>query len=181
MLVKVFRAQDWDKREIDTKIIDTSPGAVKWVDNVGLNRGYIPKPYYVLQCYIDYETAVELDLASGTHSLIARSAKIFLYKKDNMALEYQEGYKYLCDIAGPKPKRYTGVPQGQPPCTKKILQELDGGKLVYEDLRKRVLDSGYEVTTFRGAMKALIKTGRIERRATSKNLQKDIIEAIPKA
>lgn len=104
MLVKVFRAQDWDKREIDTKIIDTSPGAIKWVDNIGLDGGYIPKPFYVLQCYIAYETAVSLGLASGSHSEIAQSAKIFLYKKDNEDPKYRTGYKNLCNLAGPKPK-----------------------------------------------------------------------------
>lgn len=105
MLVRVFRAQDWDKKDIDTKIIDTSPGAVKWVKDVGLDRGYIPKPFYVLQCYIAYETAVELGLASGSHLGIGIRAKIFLYKKDNTAPEYRDGYKLLCELAGPKPKR----------------------------------------------------------------------------
>ena len=105
MLVKVFRAQDWDKRDIDTKIVDISLGPIKWVNDVGLNGEHIPKPFYVLQCYIAYETAVSLDLASGSHSEIAYKAKIFLYKKDNNSPEYREGYKYLCDQAGPKPKR----------------------------------------------------------------------------
>lgn len=104
MLVKVFRAQDRDKKDIDTKIIDTSPGAVKWVSDVGLDGGYIPKPFYLLQCYISYDTAVSLGLASGLHSGIGRSAKIFLYKVDNKSPEYKDGYDYLCRLAGPKPK-----------------------------------------------------------------------------
>lgn len=162
MLVKVFRAQTYDKRDIDTGIIDTSPGAVKWVRDAGLNGGCIPTPNYLLQCYIAYETAMSLELASGCHRGIGQSAKVFLYKKDNEAPEYKDGYKYLCDLAGPKPKRCTGVPAGQPPCTKKILQELANGSLKYNELRKRILDSGYEVTTFRGAMKRLRETGRIE-------------------
>ena len=59
------------KEIIDTKIIDTSPGNVKWVTNTGLNDGHFPKSFYVLQCYISYETAVSLNLANGTHSEIA--------------------------------------------------------------------------------------------------------------
>lgn len=105
MVVCVFRAQDYDKREIDTELINMRPGRVRWVKDRGLNNHSIPLSNYILCCYIDYSAAVELGLASGLHSDVATEAKIFLYKKDNENAKCKEGYKFLCHLAGDKPKR----------------------------------------------------------------------------
>lgn len=161
MLVKVFRFRHNQEVEIDTEFFDTSEGSVKWVNDCGLNGGYIPMPYYVLQCYMSYNMAVKYGLASGEHSSIAKSAKVFLHYKANKEPKYKEGYEYLCGIAGRKPIRYTGVPSGQPPCTKKILEELGTEKHLRADIRKCLMDLGYDENTIRGAFKRLEKTGRI--------------------
>lgn len=105
MLVKVFRAREEEKVEIDTKLIYED--SVEWTKNRGLNGAYIPLPYYVLKCQIAYPTAVEFGLASGMHEskYNINRANIFLYKKDNEKdPRYKDGYKYLCALAGPKPK-----------------------------------------------------------------------------
>jgi hypothetical protein len=161
MLVRVFRAHDWDQKEIDTEIIDTSTGAVKWVTNTGLNNGHIPKSYYLLQCYISYEAAVSLNLASGTHSDIARSAKIFLHKKDNNDPKYREGYKYLCSLAGSNPNR-SSVQPGRMPCTKKIMEILGVQKLLREDVINQLITLGYDKETIVGALKRLEKQNKIQ-------------------
>ena len=161
MLVRVFRAHDWDQKEIDTEIIDTSTGAVKWVTNTGLNNGHIPKSYYLLQCYISYEAAVSLNLASGTHSDIARSAKIFLHKKDNNDPKYREGYKYLCSLAGANPNR-SSVQPGRMPCTKKIMEILGVQKLLREDVINQLITLGYDKETIVGALKRLEKQNKIQ-------------------
>lgn len=171
MLVKVFRFNSEQKVEIDTKFFDTSEGSVKWVNDCGLNGGHIQKPYYVLQCYMDYNTAVKYDLASGQHSSIGISAKVFLSSKDNKEPKYKEGYKYLCELAGRKPIRYTGVPSGQPPCTKKILEELGTEKHLRADIRKRLMDLGYDEDTIRGAFKRLEKAGRISFSSSNHSLK----------
>lgn len=105
MLVRIFRAHDYDKREIDISLIDKAPGRVRWTKDRGLNGGYIPTSNYILQCYVDYSVADELKLISGEHRDIGITAKVFLYKKDNMNPKYRDGYKYLCELAGEKPKR----------------------------------------------------------------------------
>lgn len=161
MLVRVFRAHEWDQRDIDIKIIDTSPGKVKWVTNIGLNDGHIPKSYYLLQCYISYEAAVSLNLASGTHSDIARNAKIFLHAKDNNDPKYKDGYKYLCSLAGSKPHR-SSVQPGRMPCTKKIMEILGVQKLLREDVINQLITLGYDKETIVGALKRLEKQNKIQ-------------------
>lgn len=103
MLVQIFRAHEYDKREIDVKLIDTTPGSVRWTKDRGLNGGHISIPNYILQCYIDYSVADKLGLISGEHRGVGIAAKVFLYKKDNTDPAYREGYKYLCELAGEKP------------------------------------------------------------------------------
>lgn len=105
MLVKVFRAQPWYKVEVD--IDEIYSDSVKWVKGISLSGDYYGLPYYVLKCQIPYSTAVKLNIASGLHASKygENRANIYLYKKDNEKdPNYKEGYKYLCDLAGPKPK-----------------------------------------------------------------------------
>jgi len=157
MKVKVWRAQEHNPVIIDTdKIYEDS---VKWVKEVKLNNQTRPLPIYVLRCQIDYSYAVEVGLASGCHNGIR--ANIWLYNSHNKEDDCKDGYKYLCKLAGPKRKKYTGVPDGEPPCTQKILQELGTERHLRAEIRKRLLDLGYEENTIRGAFKRLEKTNRV--------------------
>jgi len=134
---------------------------VRWTNEVTLNGNHSQLSYYVLKCQIDYSFATKIGLASGQHSDIGSHANIYLYATHNKGKECKEGYKYLCELAGEKPFNSTGIPTGQPPCTKKILDELGTEKHLRADIRKQLRALGYEEKTIRGAFKRLEKTGRI--------------------
>lgn len=159
MKVIIHRAHDDEKVAIDvSRIYEDS---VTWTDEVMLNGHSIPKPYFLLKCQVDYSYATEKGLASGSHSDIAIRANIYLFKSDNMSKEYLEGYRYLCDLAGPKRKRSTGVPQNQPPCTKRILSKLSNERHRRSDIRRSLIEEGYDSETIRRAFKSLENSKRI--------------------
>ena len=159
MVIKVWRSDKYHPKLVDVDEIweDT----VCWTYKFFLNGKIYPLQFPVLKCQIDYDVAVERGLASGDHADIANRANIYIYESDNKDKDYINGYKYLCKLAGKKPKRYTGVPAGQPPCTKKILDELGTERHLRADIKKRLMDLGYEEGTIRSAFKRLEKTGRI--------------------
>lgn len=71
---------------------------------------------------------------------------------------------YLVKQAGPKPQSdiSIGRPDGQGPCTKKILFLLKEREVVERgELREEIVELGYQRNTFCNAMRALVKQGKI--------------------
>ncbi len=132
---------------------------VKW-DNVS---GGIHKKQngYSLYGYIPYSRAVELGLdCSGMHDRGYNDAKICIPESINRK-EHKEGYKYLRDEAGKKPVNHRKT-VAHKPCTKMILELLSESSVMERgELRDKILEFGYEGTTFRNAIRTLIKTNRI--------------------
>lgn len=159
MRVNIRRVRDDLKKDIDVeKIYEDS---VKWTKEKRIGDSLINLSYYIIKAQIDYDLARDLNLASGEHTDIAVKANIYIYKKDNQGEEFREGYKFFCELAGPKPKRITGVPHGMPPCTKKILQELGNETHLRSKIREFLVDLGYNPETVRRAFKRLENTERI--------------------
>lgn len=135
---------------------------VKWdCISGGVNR---KQSGYSLYGYIDYSLAKDLVNCSGRHDFGYNSAKICISATSNNCPKYIEGYKILCEQAGPKPPSQISLsrPKGYPPCTKRILQILDQTTTITrKELRGIIINDGYEPVTFRNAMKRLERKSRI--------------------
>lgn len=121
---------------------------------------------YSLHGYIPYKLAVKLDIAcSGLHDRETNEAKICIPAFNSKDPRYKEGYKYLADIAGPKPKGEISCsrPKGQGPCSPKIVAILnEREEITRSELRSRLLEIGYSGQTIRNALERMKLEHRIE-------------------
>ena len=74
-----------------------------------------------------------------------------------------DGYRKLVKVTGKKPKFKTRFsrPAGAPPCTQKILSLLSSGSKCRGALRDEICSLGYDVTTFRNAIRSIKKQDKI--------------------
>ena len=121
--------------------------------------------WYSLYGYIDYSLAMELVDCSGDHDYGYNGAKICIPEGLNKNPPYKDGYDYLSGLAGKKPKSKiaSNRPEGFPPCTKYILEQLrKQNKMPRLPLRKKVVDeAGYQPITWCSAIKRLQWQGKI--------------------
>lgn len=117
---------------------------------------------YNLYGYITYEMAVKLVKCSGTHAHYGENAKICVCFSDNKD-EHYKGYSYLERLVREKPESIISQnrPNGQPPCTKKILELLSDNPTTRKELRKQLKDIGYRSQTICSALKRLHRGQRI--------------------
>ena len=120
---------------------------------------------YSLYGYIPYSMAKDLVNCSGLHDRDGNYARICIPASLNKA-DYREGYRYLMSEAGEKPSGSvkSNRPEGEGPCRGCILKVLEdnGGKMRRIDLRKIIVnEKGYLESTFRNAMQAMKRDGRI--------------------
>ena len=134
---------------------------VKWDNESGgihkKTRGYS------LYGYLSYEEAKKLNInCSGQHDMYKNGeAKICIPARCNKG-EYEEGYKYLMGLAGEKPDIRHRNPEGKGPCTKMILSLLnEKNTCERKELRDQITSMGYEVNTFRNAIKRLLNQGKV--------------------
>ena len=146
--------------EIDTSEISNP----KWDNKSG---GYRQKRGgYSLYGYIPYSRAVELGEegldCSGTHEYFDDIAKVCICKVSRSDKHYK-GYTLLLKMAGDKPKSIISInrPQGEPPCTKKILMLLSDKEMERGNLRDVLLDTGYKANTILGAINRLKRAHKI--------------------
>ena len=119
---------------------------------------------YSLYGDVAYKVAARLVKCSGRHDYGYNDAKICIPAIPNKNGKFKEGYKILCDQVGPKPKGEISKlrPKGGPPCTKRILQELDLHSLVIrKELRDSLHSEGYQIKTIRNALISLKKQSKI--------------------
>lgn len=149
---------DYAQDEVDAELIDN----VHW-DKIS---GGVHKRQsgYSLYGYIPYDMAEKLSIkCSGRHNWGYNDAKVCIQASNNKG-EYRKGYNYLVKQAGPKPQSdiSIGRPDGQGPCTKKILFLLKEREVVERgELREEIVELGYQRNTFCNAMRALVKQGKI--------------------
>ena len=120
---------------------------------------------YSLYGYISYKLAAETVKCSGRHDFGDNSAKICIPEAKNREAKYQKGYCELRKLAGEKPigTIKTNRPEGGPPCTKRILLELEKrGEISRGELRNNLTNEGYQVMTIRNAINSLRKRSKIE-------------------
>lgn len=119
-----------------------------------------------LHGYIPYKLAAKLDIAcSGSHDYGDNEAKICIPAFNLKDPHYKEGYQYLLDIAGPKPKGEISRsrPEGQGPCSKKIVAILNERKeITRSELRSQLLEIGYPSSTIRNTLERMKLEHRIE-------------------
>ena len=103
--------------------------------------------------YIPYERAMELVDCSGQHNRGYNDARVLIVKQRRND-PYYEGYKALLNEAGEKPKSRISLerPDGEPPCTQKLLSLLSTGPKTRDCIRSELLAIGYQETTIRGAI-----------------------------
>ena len=106
--------------------------------------------------YIHPDNIIEGDVArSGRHNY-DNGIKVVILKKNNTGI-----WDKLIERYGEQPKNYTR-PEGQPPCSKKIIQIVNEKKSIKRtELRQQLLDIGYQDTTIRNAIKRLSKNKKI--------------------
>lgn len=181
IMEEVFYMEDDDLKVIITRASgDYQTGCVsveeiydvKW-DNVS---GGVKKHSgsYSLYGYIPYKTAIDCGIkCSGRHDRGDNVAKVCIPKSLNQSAEYREGYRYLLDDAGDKPKSPISMnrPAGQPPCTKKILMLLSHTR---GDLRTSLYSDGYRTTTIRNAIRSLTAQGKITLSGSSYSAYQEI-------
>lgn len=120
---------------------------------------------YSLYGYISYKLAAETVKCSGRHDFGDNSAKICIPAAKNREAKYRKGYNKLCKSAGKKPVSNIkkNRPEGSPPCTKRILLELEKNELITrKNLRDTLTNEGYQVTTIRNAINALRNQSKIK-------------------
>ena len=134
-------------------------GPIHWDRESG---GYHKKTaYYNLYAYADYEWVKNNIDCSGRHSGFGNDAKICILEGNNIDSKmHKAGYKYLCGIAGEKPKTLYKV-EGKPACTDAILEKLAEGSITRKDLRTELMSEGYLEETIRGALNRMTKQKRI--------------------
>lgn len=116
--------------------------------------------YYALYGYIPYEDAAKLVDCSGTHGSYGSEAKICICESDNQSPNNHAAYRKLVKIAGDKPKSIIAQnrPKNAPLCTKRIRQIMSEKKQLFRpELRNMILEEGYQLETFRRALKTLLK------------------------
>lgn len=103
--------------------------------------------------YIPYERAMELVDCSGRHNRGYNDARVLIVKQGRND-QYYEGYKALLKKAEEKPKSRISLerPDGEPPCTQKLLSLLSAGPKTRGYIRSELLAIGYQETTVRGAI-----------------------------
>ena len=135
---------------------------------------------HALYGYLPYAVVEELNVkCSGEHNWGNNGAKICIPASANKN-EYKEGYQYLVKHAEEKPKSKISEsrPEGWGPCTKtilSILSEEENFACERGELRKRIKNIGYEVKTFRGAIKSLLKQNKIMTEGNFSKTKKKII------
>lgn len=130
---------------------------VKW-DNIS-GGVYARQAGYSLYGYVDYDTITEMGLNSGAHAFYHNQNKVMIPASLNKNSPYLEGYKYLLEQAGPKPK--SNYHDGKMPCTKRILKELENGEQKRSVLRDMLIKEGYREQQIRSAIKTMYLDGRI--------------------
>lgn len=96
---------------------------------------------------IDTESIVDGDMN------LPRGRKIL--KVVILGTENPEHYAEIIKDLGERPKNYIR-PEGQPPCSKKIIQIVNEKKSIKRtELRQQLSDIGYQDTTIRNAIKRL--------------------------
>ena len=132
---------------------------VRW-DNIsgGVNKR---QAGYSLYGNIDYDKASDLVACSGRHGFYNSSAKVMIPANLNKEAPYREGYKYLANLAGEKPRPESEYVARKMPCTKRILEELEDGGVERKVLRDKLQEEGYPVNRIAGALKRMVNDGRI--------------------
>ena len=140
MIKRSFRG--YTVSEIDVEKIFN----VRWDNESG---GYHERHAgYSLYGYISYEVGKELVECSGRHGYYKNDMKVMIPACYNQKPPFQEGYRYLANLAGPKPIFSFG-----PPCTKRILKVLEKGPMERKQLRDMLFDEGYPKSRIAGALK----------------------------
>ena len=148
---------------------------IKYISNIHwgyVSGGYKKKTgYALLYGMIPYEMAMKLVDCSGMHNFGGNDAKICIEERYNKDERYCAGYNELKKKAGEKPGSMISEnrPEGQPPCTKKILMLLGEGKMMRFEVRERLLEFGYKPQTIRGAIKSLHEKEMIELEGSSRS------------
>ena len=145
-----------------------------WTREVHVGDVHRYLDYYVLKAQMFHASARELEIASDLHADVAVLANVYLMEAPNQKEEYKEGYKYLCELVGPRRRVSIGRPKGQPPCTKKVLEVLSEKSMTRAEVRKALLAVGYDADTITHTIKRLEKTGRITIQPHS-NPQKQVL------
>ncbi len=122
--------------------------------------------FYSLYGYIPYSKAMEIlaSSCSGQHDFGWNSAKICIPKIINSKEPYLQTYQKLKEIAGPQPKSISALrhPEGQPPCTRKIMEILSGVPfIIRKDLKTELKKCGFHPDTIRNSLNRLKKQNRI--------------------
>ncbi len=136
---------------------------VMW-DNIsgGVKKG---QSGYSLYGYISYKLATETVKCSGRHDFGDNSAKICIPKAKNRDAKHKKGYDKLSKLAGDKPACTIkkNRPKDGPPCTKRILVELENtDQITRKILRDTLISEGYPITAIRNAIYSLRKHSKIE-------------------
>lgn len=144
-------------------------------------RHYKRRANYVLCGYISYEEGQDLADHSGSHGDYSGDMKVLIPASLNSKQPYREGYEYLKNIAGKKPKSGSfqiNVCVDHKPCTTRILEILDSGNLERKKLRDKLKAEGYPVIRIDRALMRMAKDGRIvlhdSQNSFHKIIEKDI-------
>lgn len=136
---------------------------------------------YILCGYISYEEGQDLVDHSGSHGDYSGDMKVMIPASLNSKQPYREGYEYLKDIAGKKPKSGSfqiNVCVDHKPCTTRILEILDSGNLERKKLRDKLKVEGYPVIRIDRALMRMAKDGRIVLHDSQNSLHQIIEKAI---
>lgn len=152
MKVKIRRVHDFDLPDIDVKAI--YPDSIRWSTDFTVGgTTWNSTPYYFITAQIDYLVAMDLGLASGEHKDYGGRANIRIYKKDNTAPEYKEGYAWVCQQAGTKPKMSWNDGNNVADEVRKLVEETPG--ILSKDVVKILVGRGFDKTRVQNAIHRL--------------------------